>query len=53
LAVEADTYTVSPDGANVKVMPKTVAGATNAELKDCGVAVKGCIWICNGEKRVV
>jgi hypothetical protein len=52
-AVEPNAYVVSSDGANVKVMPQTVAGATNAELKDRDVAVKGCVWTCNGEKRVV
>jgi len=52
-AVEKDAYTVSADGASVKVMPQTVAGATNAELKGRDVAVKGCIWTCGGEKRVV
>jgi len=52
-AVEKDAYTVSSDGAAVKVMPQTVAGATNAELKGRDVAVKGCIWISSGEKRVV
>jgi hypothetical protein len=52
-AVEASTYTVSAEGAHVKVMPKTVAGAMNAELRDRDVTVKGCVWICDGEKRVV
>ena len=55
-AVEADAYTVSSGGAGgagVKVMPQTVAGATDAKMKDRDVAVKGCVWRCNGEKRVV
>jgi len=52
-AVDATTYTVSADGAGFKVTPQTVAGATNAELKDRDVTVKGCIWTCGGEKRVV
>ncbi|MCY3023886.1 MAG: hypothetical protein NTW87_33320, partial [Planctomycetota bacterium] len=52
-AFEADHYTVSGDGATVKVMPQTVASATNPELKDRDVTVKGCVWIVSGEKRVV
>lgn len=52
-AVEADAYTVSADGATVKVMPQTVAGATDAALNGRDVTVRGCIWKCAGEKRVV
>jgi hypothetical protein len=49
----ADTYTVSADGAGLKVMPQTVGSATRAELNGREVTVKGCIWTCGGEKRVV
>ncbi len=52
-AVEADAYVVSADGATVKVMPRTVASAANPELNGRDVAVQGCLWKCNGEKRVV
>jgi hypothetical protein len=52
-AVEADAYVVSADGANVKVMPRTVASATNPELEGRDVTVKGCLWTCLGQKRVV
>jgi hypothetical protein len=52
-AVEPDAYVVSADGAAVKVMPQTVAGATDAELKGRDVTVRGCIWTCGGQKRVV
>jgi hypothetical protein len=34
-------------------MPQGVAHATNAELKARDVTVKGCVWTCNGEKRVL
>ena len=52
-AVEADAYVVSADGANVKVMPGTAASATNPELNGRDVTVKGCLWTCRGEKRVL
>jgi len=51
-AVEADAYVVAADGASVKVMPQTVASATNPELKGRDVTVRGCLWKCNGEKRL-
>jgi hypothetical protein len=52
-AVEPDAYAVSSDGADVQVMPQTVAGATDAELKGRQVTVKGCLWTVSGRKRVV
>ena len=52
-AVEKDAYTVLAGGASIKVMPQTVAGAANAELKDRQVTVKGCVWTVSGEKRIV
>lgn len=52
-AVDADAYTVSADGASIKAMPQTVASATKPELQDKDVTVKGCLWIVNGERRVV
>lgn len=51
--VAPDYYTVSNGDASVKVMPRTAGSATNAELKDRDVTVKGCVWLCGGEKRVV
>jgi ribose-phosphate pyrophosphokinase len=51
-AVAADAYTVSGDGAEVKVMTQAVAGATDAALKDRDVTVRGCVWIVSGKKRV-
>jgi hypothetical protein len=51
-AVDATAYTVTADGATIKVMPKTPAGVTNPELKGKDVAVKGCVWVCKGQKRV-
>ena len=50
--VEADAYVVSADGAKIRVMPRTVASATDPKLDGCDVAVKGCLWMCRGEKRV-
>ena len=52
-AAEADAYVVSADGATVKVMPRTVASATNPDLNGRDVTVKGCLWTCRGEKRVL
>jgi len=52
-AVEKNAYTVSSDGAEIRVMPQAVAHATNAELKGRDVTVKGCVWVCGGEKRVL
>jgi hypothetical protein len=52
-AVAPDAYTVSSGGAAVKVMPQTVAGATDAALEGRDVTVRGCIWTVSGEKRVV
>ena len=51
-AVQPDAYTVSAGEARIEVQPQTVASATNAELKDRAVTVKGCVWICNGQKRI-
>ncbi|MGD0090521.1 MAG: DUF6055 domain-containing protein [Planctomycetota bacterium] len=51
-AVEPDSYTVSSGGATVKVQPQTVASATKVELKDRDVTVRGCVWICSGQKCV-
>lgn len=50
--VDKDTCTVGVNGTSVKVMNRAVAGATDSALKDKEVTVRGCIWICNGEKRV-
>ena len=52
-AVEADAYVVSADGATIKVMPRTVASAASPELNGRDVTVKGCLWTCRGEKRVL
>ncbi|HEY3414921.1 MAG TPA: DUF6055 domain-containing protein [Armatimonadota bacterium] len=52
-AVEPKAYTVSADGASVKVGTQAVAGATDAALKDRDVTVKGCVWTRDGEKRVL
>ncbi|MBM4036428.1 MAG: hypothetical protein FJ291_32230, partial [Planctomycetes bacterium] len=52
-AVEPDAYVVSANGAAVKVMPRTVASATNPELDGRDVTVQGCLWKCSGERRVV
>jgi hypothetical protein len=51
-AVDPTAYTLTADGANIKVMPQTVASATKADLNGRDVTVKGCIWICKGQKRV-
>jgi hypothetical protein len=51
--VETNAYIVSADGASIKVMPQTVACATDATLRDRDVAVKGCLWNRGNEKRVV
>jgi hypothetical protein len=50
--VEKDTCTISGDGATVKVMTRTVAGAVDPALKDRDVSVQGCVWNCKGEQRV-
>jgi hypothetical protein len=49
---DKDTCTVSAGGASVKVTTRAAAGAVDPALKGRDVAVKGCVWICNGEKRV-
>ncbi|HEY0074409.1 MAG TPA: DUF6055 domain-containing protein [Abditibacteriaceae bacterium] len=51
-SVAPDFYTLSDGGANIKVMTQAVAGATNKQLQDKDVLVRGCVWIVSGEKRV-
>ncbi len=51
-AVAPDFYTLSDGGAQIKVMTQAVAGATDKQWQDKDVAVRGCVWIVSGEKRV-
>ena len=51
-AVSPDFYTLSDGAATVKVMTQAVAGATDANLQDKDVTVRGCLWIVSGEKRL-
>lgn len=52
-AVGTNTYTLSSNGHSVTVMPKAVASATRPEMQDRSVNVRGCVWTCGGETRVV
>jgi hypothetical protein len=51
-AVDPTAYTLTADGATIKAMPQTPASATTPELDGKDVTVKGCIWLCKGQKRV-
>ncbi len=51
-AVEKDHYVVESDGASVKVMPRTVATATDPALLGKAVTVNGCLWGVSGEQRI-
>jgi hypothetical protein len=51
--VARDTAREQQDGvADGEGLAISLPATTNAELKDRDVAVKGCIWTCNGEKSV-
>ncbi len=51
-AVAPDFYTLSDGGARIKVMTQAIAGATDKQLQDKDVTVRGCLWIVSGEKRL-
>jgi hypothetical protein len=50
--VDPTAYAVTADGATIKVTPQTVGSVADSALKDREVTVKGCIWLCKGQKRV-
>lgn len=52
-SVEPKAYVVASGAARVRVVPKTVANATDPDLKGRDVTVKGCVWTCNGTRRVM
>ncbi len=51
--VDTASYTVTAGGTSIKVVPRSVAAATDAKLANASVSVQGCLWIRNKEKCVV
>jgi hypothetical protein len=51
--VEPGAYTVLWDKDSIKVVPRTVAGATDPALLNTYVSVKGCLWTRGAEKCIV
>ncbi|HUS91260.1 MAG TPA: DUF6055 domain-containing protein [Phycisphaerae bacterium] len=52
-AVEPKAYVVAGGAARIRVVPKTVANATDPQWKGRDVSIKGCVWTCNGHKQVM
>lgn len=50
---EPGAYTVAAFNTSIKVVPRTVAGATDPALVNSHVSVKGCLWNRGAETCVV
>ena len=51
--VEAACYMVTAGGMSIKVVPRSVAAATDAAFANANVSVQGCLWNRNEGKCVV
>jgi len=52
-AVEPGAYVVTAGRGRVRVVPRTVGGATDPRLAGQNVKVTGCVWTRGGDKQVV
>jgi hypothetical protein len=52
-AVEPKAYVVSAGTVRIRVVPRTVANATDPKLDGRDVTVKGCVWTCAARKQVM
>ena len=51
--VEPKAYVVSAGSVRVRVVPRTVANATDPKLAGRDVTVNGCVWTAAGRKQVM